>query len=87
MDIELHSPNYDPFGDKSIFELQHEMAPKYAVIPPLSDDRFLCSFGHIFAGGYSAGYYSYKWAGWLIEISVNCYCENSAVAPSVMMYG
>ena len=63
MDIELHSPNYDPFGEKSIFELQQEMASKYAVIPPLKDDRFLCSFGHIFAGGYSAGYYSYKWAG------------------------
>ena len=63
MDIELHSPQYDPFGEKSIFQLQQEMAPKYAVIPPLADDRFLCSFGHIFAGGYSAGYYSYKWAG------------------------
>ena len=66
MDIELHSPNYDPFGDKTIFDLQHEMADKYAVIPPLADDRFLCSFGHIFAGGYSAGYYSYKWAGTLL---------------------
>ena len=63
MDIELHSPHYDPFGAKSIFELQQEMAGKYAVFPPLKDDRFLCSFGHIFAGGYSAGYYSYKWAG------------------------
>jgi oligopeptidase A len=32
------------------------------VLPPLPDDRFLCGFGHIFAGGYAAGYYSYKWA-------------------------
>jgi oligopeptidase A len=31
-------------------------------MPPLPGDRFLCSFGHIFGGGYAAGYYSYKWA-------------------------
>ena len=33
-----------------------------ATLPPLDEDRFLCSFSHIFAGGYAAGYYSYKWA-------------------------
>ena len=32
------------------------------MFPPLPEDRFLCSFSHIFAGGYAAGYYSYKWA-------------------------
>jgi oligopeptidase A len=31
-------------------------------MPPLPEDRFLCSFTHIFGGSYAAGYYSYKWA-------------------------
>ena len=62
MDMQLHSDKFNPSGDKSIFQVQHEMASLYTVIPPLPEDRFLCSFSHIFAGGYSAGYYSYKWA-------------------------
>lgn len=62
MDMHLHSSAFDPHGEQTIFQVQHELAAKYTVIPPLSEDRFLCSFGHIFAGGYSAGYYSYKWA-------------------------
>jgi len=63
MDMELHS-NYDPTsGDKTIFDVQKEIAAKYVPHAlPLDSDRFLCAFSHIFAGGYSAGYYSYKWA-------------------------
>jgi oligopeptidase A len=62
MDLELHS-NYDPNGDETIFEVQRKMASIYTpYAKPIDEDRFLCGFSHIFAGGYSAGYYSYKWA-------------------------
>ncbi|EED88210.1 oligopeptidase [Thalassiosira pseudonana CCMP1335] len=62
MDIELHS-NYDAESGESIFDVQRRMADIYTpYAKPVAEDRFLCGFGHIFAGGYSAGYYSYKWA-------------------------
>jgi len=64
LDLELHA-RYDPESDSSSespFDVQKRLAPKYSIIPPLPEDRFLCAFTHIFAGGYAAGYYSYKWA-------------------------
>ena len=45
-----------------MLSVQKRVADQYCVVPPLPEDRFLCAFGHIFAGGYAAGYYSYKWA-------------------------
>eukprot|EP00908_Phaeocystis_cordata_P024788 Transcript_7241.p1 GENE.Transcript_7241~~Transcript_7241.p1 ORF type:complete len:389 (+),score=220.37 Transcript_7241:1265-2431(+) len=62
LDMELHH-RYDPNdASQTPFDVQKRIAADYTVLPPLPEDRFLCSFGHIFAGGYSAGYYSYKWA-------------------------
>ena len=60
-DLELHA-RFDPNGTETVFDVQRRIAEKTAPMPPLPEDRFLCSFGHIFAGGYAAGYYSYKWA-------------------------
>jgi oligopeptidase A len=60
-DLELHA-RFDPHGAETPFDVQRRIATKTAPFPPMPEDRFLCSFGHIFAGGYAAGYYSYKWA-------------------------
>lgn len=62
LDMELHGRYSPGAADTNAFDVQRRMATKYAVLPPLEEDRFLCSFAHIFAGGYAAGYYSYKWA-------------------------
>jgi oligopeptidase A len=61
LDLELHS-RYQPGGDETPFTVRDRIAQTTTVIPPLPEDAFLCAFGHIFAGGYAAGYYSYKWA-------------------------
>jgi oligopeptidase A len=66
LDMELHS-RFDPKSDSGdgseIFKTQREISEIYNPhMSPIEDDRFLCSFAHIFGGGYAAGYYSYKWA-------------------------
>jgi oligopeptidase A len=61
VDLELHH-RYQPGGPESVRALRNRIAQTTTVLHPLPEDSFLCSFGHIFAGGYAAGYYSYKWA-------------------------
>lgn len=61
VDLELHH-RYQPGGMETASDVRQRIAKTTTVLPPLPEDAFLCSFGHIFAGGYAAGYYSYKWA-------------------------
>ncbi len=60
-DFTLHT-TYDPEVGPKVLETLAEVKKKVAVLPGLEWNRFSHSFSHIFAGGYSAGYYSYLWA-------------------------
>ena len=60
-DIALHS-TFDPNGSKTPLALIEEIRDQVAVVRPPAWNRFPNNFSHIFAGGYAAGYYSYKWA-------------------------
>jgi len=54
--------DFKPNGDKTVLQLLNGIRKAVAVIVPPDFNRFPNSFAHIFAGGYAAGYYSYKWA-------------------------
>ena len=58
-DMRIHA-EYQP--GLNIYQVLNEVREQVAVIQPPAFNRFPNSFGHIFAGGYAAGYYSYKWA-------------------------
>ncbi|CCN50667.1 oligopeptidase A [Vibrio nigripulchritudo MADA3029] len=60
-DFTLHT-EYDPDIGARVLETLAQVKEKVAVLPSLEWNRFSHSFSHIFAGGYSAGYYSYLWA-------------------------
>lgn len=60
-DMKLHT-EFDPEGEQTVQQLLDSVREQVAVVPTPAFSRFQNSFGHIFAGGYAAGYYSYKWA-------------------------
>lgn len=60
-DFRLHL-EHDPAQGGRIYEILNQVRDQVAVVRPPAWNRFPHGFSHIFAGGYAAGYYSYKWA-------------------------
>ena len=79
LDMHLHY-DYNPSGTQSVQEVIDGVRRQFAVLTPPSFNRFQNSFGHIFAGGYAAGYYSYKWAEVLSADAYAAFEEAAAIS-------
>jgi oligopeptidase A len=77
-DMRLHA-DFDPEGGRSALDLLREVRSRMAVLPVPEYNRFPNSFSHIFAGGYAAGYYSYKWAEVLSADAYSFFEENGVL--------
>jgi len=73
-DMRIHA-DYDPARGGRIMETLAAVRREVAVAPTPPWNRFAHSFGHIFAGGYAAGYYSYKWAEVLAADAFEAFAE------------
>ncbi|NEX60962.1 M3 family metallopeptidase [Noviherbaspirillum sp. 17J57-3] len=82
-DMRLHH-DYDVNGAKTVQQVLDEVRGAVAVLVPPSFNRFQNSFSHIFAGGYSAGYYSYKWAEVLSADAYGAFEEAGAAEGNVL---
>ena len=80
-DLRLHS-DFDPAGGKTALDLLDEVRARVAVVIPPAYNRFPHNFSHIFAGGYAAGYYSYKWAEVLSADTYSLFEENGVLDPA-----
>ena len=78
-DIKLHS-EFDVNGSKTALDLIEEIRDQVAVVRPPNWNRFPNNFSHIFAGGYAAGYYSYKWAEVLSADAYSLFEENGVLS-------
>jgi oligopeptidase A len=79
-DFRIHR-DYDPARGGRIYETLNQVREQVAVVIPPAFNRFAHSFGHIFAGGYAAGYYSYKWAEVLSSDAFSLFEEKGIFDP------
>ena len=79
-DMRIHA-EYDPSRGGRIQEILSEVQKRVTVVPVWPQARFANSFSHIFAGGYAAGYYSYKWAEVLAADAFGRFLEEGIFSP------
>jgi oligopeptidase A len=79
-DFRIHR-EYDPALGGRIYPILDEVKKQVAVVIPPDFNRFPHSFSHIFAGGYAAGYYSYKWAEVLSSDAYSLFEEHGIFEP------
>jgi len=60
----------------NVYDFENEVTEKYRVMPKIQNTCSSTAFGHLFSGGYSAGYYSYKWAEILDADAFEYFKEN-----------
>lgn len=79
-DFRIHR-EYQPEHGGRVYEILNQVREQVAVVRPPAFNRFAHGFSHIFAGGYAAGYFSYKWAEVLSADAFSLFEERGIFDP------